>query len=175
MHHPNPLLSLSHDQRSTPPRLTIRERKCLKRFFNEVYSPGSFYQVNGTRTPRPHHRQAPIRQHPRIKNVYIYQAVQKEKKTSGVKEIRINTYISKEAKSSDSVIFPQPLRVPERAPPPQWIWSLWYLLFPSFQAAAAASWSVSTEWHNSEILRRSGFSGAATLLPGGGGILDSFH
>ena len=37
------------------------------------------------------------------------------------------------------------------------------ILFPSFQAAAAASWAVSTEWH-SEILRRSGFSGAATLL-----------
>jgi hypothetical protein len=90
MHHPNPLLSLSHDQRSTPPRLTIRERKCLKRFFNEVYSPGSFYQVNGTRTPRPHHRQAPIRQHPKISNVHIYQAVQKEKKPSGVKENRTN-------------------------------------------------------------------------------------
>ena len=31
--------------------------------------------------------------------------------------------------------FPRPPQVPERAPPPQWIWSLWYPLFPSFQAA----------------------------------------
>jgi hypothetical protein len=45
---------------------------------------------------------------------------------------------------------------------------------PSFHAAAASWSSVSNEWH-SEILRRSGFSGAATLLPGGRGILDSFH
>ena len=38
------------------------------------------------------------------------------------------------AEASDATIFSQPFRVQERAPPPQWIRSLWYPLFPSFQA-----------------------------------------
>ena len=56
---------------------------------------------------------------------------------------------------SDATIFPQPLRVPERAPPPQWIWSLGYPLFPSFQAAR--------RWHLVPLLRP-GKWGASGLL-----------
>jgi hypothetical protein len=121
-----------------------------------------------------------IRQTPNIiDHIHIYQAVQKrEKKTVGENNSS-HEYIykkAKEAKSSDATIFPQSLRVPERAPPPQWIWSLWYPLFSSFQAARLQHLVLLLpgggggildnsfpEWH-SEIFRRSGFSGAATLL-----------
>ena len=75
----------------------------------------------------------------------------RKKKPSGEKELRTDTKIRKEAKSSYTTIFTQPLRVPERAPPPQWIWSLRYPLFSSFQAAR---------------LRH-----LVLLRPGGGGIL----
>ena len=53
-------------------------------------------------------RQTPIRQAPnKIEHIHIYQAVQKkEKKNSGEKELRTNTYIrSLEAESSDTTIF----------------------------------------------------------------------
>jgi hypothetical protein len=65
-------------------------------------------------------------------------------------------------------------------------WSLWYPLFPSIRAARLLHLvpllpggggildNSFPEWH-SEILRRSGFSGAATLLPGGDGILSIFY
>jgi hypothetical protein len=71
--HPNPLLSLSHDQRSTPLRLTIRDRKWLKRFCYKVYSPGRLLRTQPNRQTRASsRRQAPIQQHPRIENVHIY-------------------------------------------------------------------------------------------------------
>jgi hypothetical protein len=68
--------------------------------------------------------------------------------------------IRRRAESSDATIFPQPLRVPERAHPPKWIWSLRYPLFPSFQAAAAASCSLPSRRVGEWTPHRSGCSTA---------------